>query len=26
MALTSTLLIVQRARSYLPSRILVHRH
>ena len=26
MALTSTLLIVQRARSYLPSRMLVNRH
>ena len=26
MALTSTLLIVQRARGYLPSRIPVHRH
>jgi hypothetical protein len=26
MALTSTLLIVQRARSYLPSRIPIHRH
>ncbi len=26
MALTSTLLIVQRARSYVPGRILAHRH
>jgi hypothetical protein len=26
MALTSTLLIAQRARGYLPSRIPVHRH
>jgi hypothetical protein len=26
MALTSTLLIVQRAKGYLPGRIPVHRH